>query len=148
MSEKGAEAVQQFVRKALEPNGMDRLEVAADGRTVAEVPQSERDFFVPVAPSETVTDTTIRMALIIEAPFFKDGNKWRFSDGQNSFYADIEDKAFLSRVNEGERFGKGDVLYADVRIAQEQTGMKLSATRSLLAVHEHRPGPKQLRLHD
>lgn len=146
MSDNGTEAVSQFVYKALEPAGMDRLEVLADGHIVAEVPQSERGFFVGVAPSETVTDSTIRMALIIEAPVFKEGNKWRFSDGQSSFHAEIEDEVFLSSVNDGERFGKGDVLYADVRIAQEQTGMRLSATRTLVKVHDHRPGPKQLRL--
>jgi hypothetical protein len=148
MSEKGAQTVEQFVRKALEPEGMDRVEIAANGRIVAEIPQSERDYFVAVAPSETVTDTTIKMALTIEAPVFKEGNKWRFSDGQNSFYADIEDAGFLSRVNDGERFGKGDVLFADVRIAQEQVGLKLSATRSLVKVHQHLPGATQLRLPD
>ena len=99
-----------------------------------------------MSATETITDTVVRMGLMLEAPVFKDGNKWRFSDGQQSFHADIEDGEFLARVNAGERFGKGDVLMADVRISQQQSGMKISAERSLVKVHEHKISPMQLPL--
>jgi hypothetical protein len=143
-SDKPSEAVGRFIREALSQEGMDGVEIAADRKTIAKVPQAERDYFVPVAPAETTADANLRMALIIEAPVFKDDNKWRFSDGQQSFHALIEDNEFLSRVNDGERFGKGDILIAEVRIQQEQRGMQLSTIRTVVRVHEHRVGPRQL----
>lgn len=87
--------------------------------------------FVNVAPEETITDVVNTMGLILEGPVFKEGNKWRFYDGQNSFYAEIEDREFLEQVNAGKRFGKGDILRADVRIRQRQSGMKITAERSI-----------------
>lgn len=146
MSEKASEAAGQFVRKALERPGMDAVDLVADRKPVGTVTQAESVYFVPVAAEETITDTVLKMGLVLEAPVFKDGLKWRFFDGQQSFHADIEDQDFLSRVNSGERFGKGDVLYADVRISQQQSGMKLSAERSIVKVHEHKVAAQQLPL--
>lgn len=146
MSEKGSESVGRFVQKALDKPGMDAIEIASGNETIDRVTQAESAYFVPVAIAETITDITVKMGLMLEAPVFKDGNKWRFSDGQQSFYADIEDKEFLARVNAGERFGKGDVLYADVRINQQMSGMKISAERSLVKVHEHKIASVQLPL--
>lgn len=146
-SEKTTEAVTRFVREALEKPGMDKVELLAEaGKSLAAVSQTEGQYFVNVAPTETITDTTVKLALIIEAPVFKEDNKWRFSDGQQSFFADIQDKVFLSRVNSGERFGKGDLLLADVKISQQQTGMKLSAERTIMHVYEHKVASRQLRL--
>lgn len=146
MSEKGSESVGRFVQKALEKPGMDAIEISSGAETIDRVTQAESAYFIPVALAETITDTIVKMGLMLEAPVFKDGNKWRFSDGQQSFYADIEDKEFLARVNAGERFGKGDVLYADVRINQQMSGMKISAERSLVKVHEHKIASVQLPL--
>ncbi len=147
LSEKGSDAVGQFVRKALERPGMDAVEIKDQaGGQLESISQNEARFFVPVAPSESVTDTVVRMALVIEAPVFKDDLKWRFSDGQSSFHAEIRDQDFLDRVNAGERFGKGDVLHADVRIEQQQSGARLTTERSITKVHQHREAAQQLKL--
>jgi len=146
MSEKGSESVGRFVRQALGTPGVDRVEVAAAGLEISSVTRADSAYFVPVAASETVTDVVVRMSLMIEAPVFKDGNKWRFSDGQQSFFADLDDREFLHRVNAGERFGKGDILSADVRINQQQAGFKLSAERTIVRVHEHRMSSYQMPL--
>ncbi|MDB6107368.1 MAG: hypothetical protein JWO52_7367 [Gammaproteobacteria bacterium] len=146
MSEKGSESVGRFVKQALSTPGVDRMELAAGQMEIISVTQEESRYFVPVAPSETVTDVVVRMSLMVEAPVFKDGNKWRFSDGQQSFFADLDDREFLHRVDAGERFGKGDILSADVRINQQQTGLKLSAERTIVRVYEHRMASYQMPL--
>lgn len=143
MSEKGGMTASKFIKSALEKPGMDAVEISSERAAIGRVTQSESAFFVPLSLSENITDVTVKMALMIEAPVFKDGNKWRFSDGQQSFYADIEDSDFLEKVNNGERFGKGDVLVVDVQIKQEQNGMKINTERSILKVHEHRTAPVQ-----
>jgi hypothetical protein len=143
-SEKGSSAAGRFIREALMHQGMDGVKITGEGKKKIDIAQAESEYFVSVSPSETITDAVSPMALIIEAPVFKEDNKWRFSDGLTSFFATIEDKDFLAKVNAGERFGKGDILYADVRLNQEQIGMKLVADRAIVRVREHRIGPKQL----
>ena len=110
---------------------------------MAQVRQDEAYCFGLVSPSESITDATIPMTLIIEAPVFKDGNKWRFSDGQSSFYANILDLEFLSSVDKGEQFGKGDFLRVDVRITQDRSGIKINTERSVVKVHEHKTAHQQ-----
>jgi hypothetical protein len=63
-------------------------------------------------------DKTITYALIIEAPVFKDGSKWRFSDGASSFYADFADADFMARVDGGEAFANADSSIVEMRIQQ------------------------------
>ncbi len=145
-SDKGSESAQQFIHKALEKAGMDAIEIATNDGLLDRVSQSEAKYFVPVAPTKMITDVVVRMGLILEGPVFKEDNKWRFFDGQQSFYAHIEDKAFIARVDAGEAFRKGDVIIADVRINQQQSGMKLVAERTIERVVEHKPSPTQLPL--
>jgi len=147
-SGKGSETVGKFIKDALSSPGIDEVEISSNEKPLVSVNQNEANYFKDVSPSESITDTTVRLGLVIEAPVFKDKNKWRFYDGLNSFHADIEDAQFMSRVNNGERFGKGDVLYADVRISQEQSGMKISAQRTITKVHEHRVAATQRSLFD
>ena len=143
LSEKGSDTAGRFVRQALEPEGIAAIEISEGKETVATASRQESGFFVPIAAETPLTENTVRMALILEAAVFKDGNKWRFSDGTTSFSADIADKEFLQRVEDGERFGKGDVLTVDMLIAQTRTGQKIAAQRTVIKVEEHRPGQEQ-----
>jgi hypothetical protein len=145
-SDKGSESAEQFIHKALGKEGMDAIEIAANDKLLDRVSQAEAKYFVPVAPSKTITDVVVRMGLVLESPVFKEDNKWRFYDGQQSFYAHVEDREFLARVDAGEPFRKGDVVIADVRINQQQSGMKLVAERAISKVIEHKAGPRQLSL--
>ena len=145
-SEKGADAAGRFIRDAISQAGVTGLEVASKGAPLAEVDQAEAAYFVPVAKESVVSENLVTMALILVAPVFQDGNKWRFSDGSASFSAAIEDDAFLARVNNGERFGKGDVLTVELRITQTRTASKISADRVVQRVIEHREAAQQQQL--
>lgn len=145
-NEKAADAVGQFVRTAVSKEGVDSVHIGIEGGTLAEARQDEAAYFLPVRPSETVTDAVIKMSLIIEAAVFKEGNKWRFWDGANSIYADIQDQLFLARVDAGERFGKGDILVAEVRFIQERSGFKIATERIVEKVLEHRFANEQMGL--
>jgi hypothetical protein len=145
-NDKATESVQQFVREALSRPGVDSMRIDTPKVPIAKISQEEAGYFVPVRPADKVTDVKIRMHLIIEAPVFKEGNKWRFSDGQTSFYAEILDKEFRARVDAGERFGKGDVLEVDLQLVQDRFGAKISTERVILKVIDHRAGFEQVRL--
>ena len=79
------------------------------------------------------------MLLQIESAVFKDGNKWRFSDGASSFFAELTDSAFMARIESGlERFGKGDLLSVDLRRVQSVTDNGLKLEYTVERVLEHR----------
>lgn len=145
--DKSAEAANRFIREPLSKEGIDSVEVDAetDGKPerIVQVSRQEASWFVPVAPETPLFDTTIKAALVIEAPVFKDDNKWRFSDGSGSFYADISDAEFITRVNNGEAFAKGDSLIVEMRIQQHRQGEKLLTEKTIVKVIEHRSRPSQ-----
>ncbi|SAK98052.1 hypothetical protein AWB79_07551 [Caballeronia hypogeia] len=87
---------------------------------------------------EVVSDFIARKVLLVESVVFKDGNKWRVHDGQYPFFAALDDEEFLAKVNNGERFGKGDVLVVDLRQIQSIEIGALKNEYRIIKVHEHR----------
>jgi len=137
MSDKGTEAVGRFVQNQLNMEDLDGVEILKGRTKLASATRSEAGYFRPVAASVPVTDNTFDYALTVEAPVFKEGNKWRFSDGGSSFYADIEDEEFIHKVNAGQTFAKGDALRVKMRIEQERRGSELTTNRTIIKVLDH-----------
>ena len=147
LSERGTTPVGKFVREALGRDGINKLQIQDDDETpIVEVDRSEAAYFVPVAAETIVSDNTNRMLVSLVSPVFQDGNKWRFNDGSYTFSAAILDDAFISSVNAGERFGKGDVLDVDMQIVQQRSGLKVSVERRVLKVYEHLTPHEQLKI--
>lgn len=130
------------VIKPLERDGVDYFAVIDASETLVTVITSAEvaAFTSAAAQPDVVSDTTTeRVLLQIESAVFRDGNKWRLSDGGQAFHAEITDPVFLERVNAGDaRFGKGDMLVADVRQVQTVTDNGLKADRYVVKVHDHR----------
>lgn len=137
-NEKATESVSRYVRSALEAEGYERLEINTDsGETITSVDKQEAFGFGFVGKEGVLSDNIARMILSIVAPVFQDGNKWRFNDGERSFSAAILDGDFLMKVNQGERFGKGDLLDVDMRVLQNGAGLKTNIDRHIVKVHRH-----------
>jgi hypothetical protein len=77
---------------------------------------------------------------------FAEGNKWRFNDGDTTFFASIEDSRFISDINHGERFAKNDMLRVRMRTSQAQDASGLRTDRTIIEVIEHIAGGVQLDL--
>ncbi|MDN7609879.1 hypothetical protein QZM28_24585 [Burkholderia multivorans] len=123
----------------LEQDGITEFGVVIDDEVVLDVKDSEVGSFSSAdAEEEIVSDTTSRKMLEIESLTFKDGNKWRVHDGTSTFYASIEDKTFLDKIDGGERFGKGDVLIVDLRQVQSVVGARLITESKIVKVLDHR----------
>ncbi len=141
LSDKGSDAVSRFVGAALHTEGIEEVSIGlSDGDITEELVSAKRDesaYFRPIDIEKPVSEFAAEMSLVIESAVFKDGNQWRFSDGSTSFSAVLEDQAFLQRIEEGERFGKGDILRVRVRISQSSSGTKLSVKRAVTEVIEH-----------
>ena len=119
------------VVKPLETEGIDIFACGRNGETESVITKEEVQYFIVAASDEDVVSDVLSEGVLlqIESAVFKDGNKWRFSDGSTSFFAEITDEAFLERINSGdERFGKGDVLVVDLRRIQTIADTGLSAT--------------------
>lgn len=129
------------VIKPLERDGIDIFAVGKDGVTSSVVTKDEASYFeMAAAEADVVSDSIATKVLLqIESAAFKEDNKWRFSDGGTPFFAEIADQEFLQRINAGvERFGKRDVLVADLRRVQSVTDNGLKIEHTIVKVHEHK----------
>lgn len=136
------------VVKPLERDGIDLFASGKDGQTTEVIRKEEAQWFeVAESDADVVSDLISEHILLqIESAVFKDDNKWRFSDGSGSFFAEIADPAFIEKINSGlERFGKGDVLVVDLRRIQTITDNGLKMEYSITRVYEHR-APLQQKL--
>lgn len=136
------------VVKPLENEGIDVFACGRDGITETVITKEDAEFFaVAASGADVVSDVTSEGTLLqIESAVFKDGNKWRFSDGTNSFFAEIADEAFRARIESGdERFGKGDVLIVDLRRVQSISDAGLKSEYVIERVREHK-APLQMGL--
>jgi hypothetical protein len=136
------------VVKPLEAEGIDIFACGHGERTETVVTKDEVEFFgMAASGADVVSDAVTESILLqIESAVFKDGNKWRFSDGSNSFFAEIADDAFRARIDSGdERFGKGDVLVVDLRRIQSITDTGLKSEYVIERVRQHK-APLQMGL--
>lgn len=130
----------ESVLKPLASEGIDCFYAGPKEQADVRIDASELPWFVPSGETEDiVTDATSQKMLLIESAVFKDGNKWRLSDGSMTFHAALEDAEFNARVDGGqERFGKGDVLIAELRVVQTVANGELHNRYSVVRVIEHR----------
>lgn len=148
MNEKGCEAAQRFVAAGLNHDGYASMQLQPENHRlpVISATKEEAEFFIPVTSTIQLSDNTVRMTVILSAAVFQEGNKWRFTDGVTSFSAAILDEAFLAEVDNGLRFGKGDVLEVEMRVIQLRQGAKISVERSIEKVLRHIKPHEQINL--
>ncbi|MCX5803837.1 MAG: hypothetical protein NTU69_09970 [Proteobacteria bacterium] len=144
---KAGKSVEQFIKKPLE-SGLSFIRINSKSLDeVVNIKEKDAPCFIPVNIEKPLLESEMKMSLLIESPTFKEGNKWKFFDGQNSFYADILDENFLKNVDSGiERFGKGDSLIAIVRFTQSSDVGSLKMERIIVNVlgHEVATQPERL----
>lgn len=146
MDAKAGKAIEKFIGEALMKPGVNTIEVSREGQNIAQATSDEAKFFHPIGKEDTLLEQIVRMGLTIESLSFKDGNKWRMWNGSESLGYSMEDEAFLSRVDAGESFRKGDVLICDVLVKQTKTGNALKMHRAIVKVHDHQIGIEQAEL--
>lgn len=130
-------AVERMIQDPLMA-GVSRVRMnAPEYGEVADIVEGEAGSFGAIVTETPIIDSTTKIALLIISPIFKEGKKWRFSDGQANFWAAIEDQEFLRAIDAGEQFAKGDKLIVDLRVVQNQEGNRLVTVRTVIKVYEH-----------
>jgi hypothetical protein len=133
------------VMAPLRRDGIESFEVRTAGGEVIETvtkqdaPAFEAPTPVDVAPQQ-IAKNEFQQAYTIVAVTFKEGNKWRVSDGQSTISVTIEDNEFLRKVNSHDvAFAKDDVIRCDVRQEQSMTseGLKTEVFIKRILDHKH-----------
>jgi hypothetical protein len=137
----------EAVLKPLATEGIDEFAITneAQSQKSTTVSSSELDcFLAPEAQAEILGEEEIDLNLQLVNVAFREDNKWRFCDGSNSFYAQVQDADFLAKVKGNEPFAGGDILKARLRRTQSLFGQTMRTEYVLLKVLEHRRAATQL----
>lgn len=126
----------------LKQPGIDSLEMIAESEPAVTIGAEDVGAFSPRDTSgEIVNEQETEMVLTIETAALNDTNRWRLSDGEQTFTATLSDEEFQSRVDRGmEAFRAGDMFRCRIRTVQvkRRSGV-LHTTREIVAVIEHIP---------
>lgn len=149
---KTREAVEDLGAKAARVDGLDSLRIGENAEGIEAVRLTRNDLpslKVPPEPDEPDNEVTHRDAwLKIVSVHFRDGYKWRFSDGgERPFTAEIEDAEFLNKVQEGlVALNANDAIRCRLREEQSFSASSLLKIVYVEKVLEHRPGARQMNL--
>lgn len=135
----------------LKRSGIERLEFRpsqADHDTLTLNRTDAAAFDLPESADESVIDEERQMVVTLVSLSFSEGNKWRVSDGTNSFGISIDDEVFVDRVNRGEAFRKGDMLRCRIRVIQTTQAGQLRSEYRLTEVIDHIKAGQQLDMDD
>ena len=134
------------VIKPLEQKGINKFSVREDDVTIESIEKNELPYFdTPDSSHEDHVTTSSRKAFVklIEVAF-EDNLKWRFSDGDNKFYASINDDHFLKEMEFGKSFRKGDTLEIELETTQVVTSNGIKNEHKVLKVMKHLSKPQQI----
>lgn len=123
--------------KPLEQDGIDEFTIIDDNQRIVTIDSGELASFAPNNISTPLNENTQETILIIESLTFKEKNKWSFYDGNSSIKAIILDDDFLSEIDNGKRFAKGDWLKVQLRKVQIEENGKLKTNFEIIKVVEH-----------
>ena len=127
---------------------MDSVELTSSAAPTVRVERADlTGFDLPPAGEEVLVDDTRVVALRPISVVFAEGNKWRVSDGDATFWASIHDAQFSRRVEAGqEAFTKSDIMRAKVWTRQwRDSDGELRTERQIVEVIDHVRGTRTYR---
>jgi hypothetical protein len=135
-------AIRRAVKEVFAPLEIEGIDtVSITGASPEPLVVTKRDipaFELPPVGDELINDTTQIEVLSLAAVAFADGNKWRLTDGDRTFFAAVADNAFLDQVSRDEiRFAKHDLLRVRLRTQQWRTDGGLRTEYTVVQVTEH-----------
>jgi hypothetical protein len=145
------QSLENIITKPLQRPGIDSFAIVDPDlpeKPILMINKDESIYFIAPDPGdEKINDQAMIMSLQIINASFADGNKWRFTDGNQTFFAEILDDEFLNRVNSSEEvFAKNDILKANVQLQQWLTIKGMKSEYSILTVIDHRSASRQIDL--
>lgn len=144
------QSARESAREVVEPlnrPGVERLTFSSDDQGALTIGEGDLPAFDTPEPAEDVLlDREDEAVVALATASFAEGYKWRFSEGDSTFTAAIEDTNFRRRIDAGEAFRKGDMLRVKLRVVQTQRGNKLQVERTVTEVLQHYPRQLQTQI--
>ena len=143
------------VIKPLSQDGIDSFELRNpdnpdDKRAIESINKEEAAYFKspPISDDEKIEKLPEQeMTVKITSVNFEKGLKWRLTDGNNTFWAKIEDEEFLAKVDDHDLvFGNGDMLRVRYYVQQVVKNGNLSSEYVVTKVLEVKEKPQQIQL--
>lgn len=136
-----------IITKPLEKEGVEQISFL-NGKNKTTIEKKEKDYFItPSVEEETLGETETEQSLQIVNISFQEFGKWRFSDGNASFFAEILDKEFLNKVQHNQAaFAKDDVLKVKLKRKQYLSLGGIKTDYIITKVVEHRSAAIQIQL--
>jgi hypothetical protein len=144
-------AIRKTVEEVLKPlknPGIDSFKIKQNKKVIELVNKSDLGYYtLPEIDDEKITENEHEASYSIVSLAFKEDNKWRLHDGNNTISVSVKDEDFLNRVESNEiSFTKGDILVCKIKMVQFRTNTGLKTEYELLEVKEHKQAARQLSL--
>lgn len=140
-------SLETIIRSPLKRVGIDSVSFKENDSKVVVVKDEAEYFETPQVSEEPIDEIEIEQSLQIVNISFQDGGKWRFSDGNATFYADILDTDFTERVQHNQAaFAKDDVLRVRLKRKQAIVAGGIRTDYTVLKVLEHRSAAITIKL--
>jgi hypothetical protein len=129
--------------KPLQRDGIDSIKISRSDDEIEEVTSDDLPAIEGNGSDdrEILNESTFQRTLTIRSISWQIGQKWRFSDGQSTFYAEITDKEFNARIESREAFAKGDELEGIIHSVQYRDVTGIHAEVQLTKVLGHLAPP-------
>lgn len=139
--------LQKIITEPLSREGVETFSVKKNNQEVA-IKKEEKDYFkLSEIPDEPLRDDVREVYLRALSVIFVEGNKWRFSDGTNEFFAIVKDEKFVKDVQENKvSFTKDDTFKVKLREKQWISDTGLKTEHEIEEIISHRSVAKQIKL--
>jgi hypothetical protein len=140
--------IRQSLEKVLSPlkkEGIDTFKTKSDVNSIT-ITKDEISFFdAPVEQDILLEDNLFETNLQLVNVSFQEANKWKFSDGNSTFFASILDEDFMKLVLAGKsNFAKDDILKVSLKRKQFEREQKIHTIYEIMKVLDHRRPSNQL----
>ena len=135
--------------KPLEKAGVETVEFIDEEKHSVSVVKSElKSYVLPEEERQMLEELPLRDTWVnIVHLWFAADHKWKFSEGENSWTAEIKDNDFIVKLLKGETsIHANDFLKVRVKQTQFSVGADIKSEYEIVKVLEHRKAPRQVPL--
>lgn len=137
-----------IIKKPLEQEGINKVSFNCEENQFVEIGKEQKDYFVaPEVEQELIDEKEEKMSLQVVGISFQQGGKWRFTDGNATFFAEIKDDEFLEKVRKNEEYFAQDDVYSVIAKKKQYLGKEgIKTDYEILKMLGHRCAAVQIKL--
>lgn len=142
-------SLEVIVNKPLSREGIDVFAFKnIENNTEEKVEKQDAQLFeTPEVQDEQLEDEVYETDVQLTLISFKEGNKWKFTDGNVEFMASVNDEEFVQKVQDSKAsFSKDDILKVKIRKRKWIGDTGIKSDYEIEKVISHRPSNKQIPL--